>query len=835
MLALTKWLIRRATWIVWIAMLLSIVGGYYSVHLYKNLRTSFEELLPNTARSVVDLNKVANRMNSTENLAILVFSTHHKESKRFVDDLSSEIEKQLKNYISRVEYKITGEIAFFKERRALFMSVSDLLKVRNYVRDRIDYEKDIRNPLNIFAETKLSEPELDFDKLTRKYNDKVPDYIRFPDGYYASRDQNIRVVLAYVAGRALGIENAMALREGVDRIIHQLNPKSYADDIQIKFTGDVQNLLEERASLIADLEESTIIVAILVTFAMLVFYRNIRATSALVLSLFAGTLWTFGVSYFMVGYLNANSAFLGSIVLGNGINFGIVYLARYLEERSMNLSHFEATHTAITRTMTGTLTAALAAGLSYGSLISTQFRGFRQFGFIGLIGMILCWIASYSVMPALLTLMERHKPLDVSGAAHHRKGLFSHGVAKLVDKFPKAIVVISVLLSLASVAAITTHKGSILEPDTSKLRDKRSMESGSGFLSHYLDIIFGRYISPIVLAPESRADAKEIARRLKQLKEEKGPSTMISNVYSIDDFVPKYQRRKIEILREIKSNLRPEFLQYLSKRDRKIAFEFLRPAVFHPFGIPDLPWLVRARFEEGDGSLGKVVLVEPINDEYKLHEINHQVHFLNELHQVADAVEPGTPIVGQLPVTVDIFYSVSRDGPRATALAFAAVVLLVIILFRHARTIFQCLLALGLGVIWLAGVVMEWNLKINFLNFIALPITFGIGVDYGVNIFQRYRIEGRGSILKIVATTGGAVSLASLTTMIGYGSLLLAGNRAFFTFGRLAVLGEVCCLLAAIFSLPAYIRHREIRWEQKEQLRLKLEQQEAAKERPKAA
>jgi predicted RND superfamily exporter protein len=105
----------------------------------------------------------------------------------------------------------------------------------------------------------------------------------------------------------------------------------------------------------------------------------------------------------------------------------------------------------------------------------------------------------------------------------------------------------------------------------------------------------------------------------------------------------------------------------------------------------------------------------------------------------------------------------------------------------------------------MSGIVMATQFKINFLNFIAFPITFGIGVDYGVNIFQRYRQEGRGSISKVLRQTGGAVGLCSLTTVIGYGSLLIAQSQAFVSFGVLAVLGELTCFTAAIIALPALL------------------------------
>ena len=101
-------------------------------------------------------------------------------------------------------------------------------------------------------------------------------------------------------------------------------------------------------------------------------------------------------------------------------------------------------------------------------------------------------------------------------------------------------------------------------------------------------------------------------------------------------------------------------------------------------------------------------------------------------------------------------------------------------------------------------------LRINFLNFIALPITFGIGIDYGVNVFSRYLLERRNkpppeASLAAIASTGGAVVLCSLTTIIGYTSLLFARNGAMISFGRVAILGEVTCLFAALFVLPAWL------------------------------
>jgi predicted RND superfamily exporter protein len=113
--------------------------------------------------------------------------------------------------------------------------------------------------------------------------------------------------------------------------------------------------------------------------------------------------------------------------------------------------------------------------------------------------------------------------------------------------------------------------------------------------------------------------------------------------------------------------------------------------------------------------------------------------------------------------------------------------------------------SLVLGVLWLAGASRLLGIHVNFANFIAFPITFGIGVDYSVNVVSRWERDGSKDILGAVRSTGAAVALCSLTTIIGYSSLLMAQNRALFLFGLLAVLGEITSLAVALVSFPALV------------------------------
>lgn len=801
---IAKIVLRRPGTVSIVGTLLAVVGSYYSALLYMNLRPDMEELLPTTARSVIDLQSVTQRLDSIETLVVLTFSKDKQASKRFVTDLAGKLDTVPKDLISSVEYRIDREIAFFKDRRALFIELKDLENIRNFIRDRIQYEKQLYNPLNIFSSSDLPEPQLDFDAVIKKYAKRSSGFDHFPDGFYATEDEAVRAITLYMPGRSSDIVRARNMKAAIEANVKLLDPKSYAPDLEVKYTGNIQNLIEESDALLEDLELSTIIVILLTTVAMLVFYRSFRATFALIISLFCGTFWTFGSSYFLVGYLNANSAFMASIVIGNGINYGIMMLARYLEERRLGKNNMHSTWIALRKTAGPTLAASFAAGLAYGSLILTDFRGFKQFGVIGLVGMTLCWMSAFILLPAYLTLLDRVKSLAPRSATPP-KSYFAEGVARLVDRYPGTLFLASSVAVGLSVFAISGYSNNIIEMDMTKLRDKRCLEQGSGAIYHYIHDIFRRYLSPVVVLPRDRENARKITANLKEMVKKQGDAAMIESIQTLDDFIPKDQAAKVAVLREIEKLLPPRILSRLGPKDQLLARELLSPKSFQTFTEKDLSPLILSKFTEKTGQIGNLVLIN--NKEGRAADkADELMQYVSEIRATADAIEPGAPVAGVLPITADMVTAIVKDGPKATMLAFGAVVLLVTVLFRNIKTILLCLFALCIGNLWLAGLIFHYDIKINFLNFIALPITFGIGVDYGVNVFQRFREEGPGSIVSVVRNTGGAVALASLTTMIGYGSLLIAGNQAFVSFGLLAVLGEITCVIAAVVTLPAFLK-----------------------------
>jgi len=140
----------------------------------------------------------------------------------------------------------------------------------------------------------------------------------------------------------------------------------------------------------------------------------------------------------------------------------------------------------------------------------------------------------------------------------------------------------------------------------------------------------------------------------------------------------------------------------------------------------------------------------------------------------------------------------------ATGASFVAVMIVVILATRSKLGAFGVLLALVMGVTCLVGAAAFSNIRLNFFNFIALPITFGIGCEYPFNVYDRVRLL-KGDVPAAVARTGGAVALCSYTTTVGYGSMLFSDNQALQSFGRLAMWGEIACTVTALFFLPSLL------------------------------
>ncbi|HWE26284.1 MAG TPA: MMPL family transporter, partial [Myxococcales bacterium] len=383
---LADFTMRRPWTILAAGALVLAVSAPFAARLYGDLRTDLRELLPQGAPSAVALRELENRIGGLSSLAVVVRTDDLKAGERFVDALASRLTALPKKLVARVFWRIDDEKAFFEAHGALYASTSDLERFRDVLRNQIAAAKRAANPLFVDLEDEEQpKPEADaaLEESIGRLRSAFGRLDHFIDGYLAGEGGQTLVVQVYPPGAATSLEDDQRLFNAVRGAVAELDPRSFHRSIRVGYGGEVRAIIENQENLVRDLLFSSVLVLLAVAAVLVVYYRSWRSIPLLVLPLFTGVAATFAISRGVIHYLNPNTAFLGSIIVGNGINAGIILLARYFEERRRGVEVAVALPSALKTTWVATFAASAAAAASYGSLGAVSFRGFNQFGFMG--------------------------------------------------------------------------------------------------------------------------------------------------------------------------------------------------------------------------------------------------------------------------------------------------------------------------------------------------------------------------------------------------------------------------------------------------------------------
>jgi predicted RND superfamily exporter protein len=154
--------------------------------------------------------------------------------------------------------------------------------------------------------------------------------------------------------------------------------------------------------------------------------------------------------------------------------------------------------------------------------------------------------------------------------------------------------------------------------------------------------------------------------------------------------------------------------------------------------------------------------------------------------------------------TYEASRQMKRSYEQAAWYALSAILMVLYLDFRSLRHTLLAMLPLGLGILQLFGILGLLDVPLNPANMIVLPLILGIGIDDGVHVIHDFRRQ-RGPY-RISASTASAVLITSLTTMVGFGSLMIASHRGLQSLGRVLTIGVSCCLFTSLVMLPALLR-----------------------------
>ncbi|HEY3352221.1 MAG TPA: MMPL family transporter [Polyangia bacterium] len=798
---LADFIVRRRYLILAVALVATVLAGWRASKL--QLRTDFSELLPEKDPAVVVLREMGKRIKGLSTLVVVIESPDPEANKKAVAEVVQRVKALNAPQIHDIEWGVQREQEFTRHNKYLYASVAQLEDAHDAIRREILKRK---NPAYVDLGGPDSEP---LGKKREQIDKQEKDLLgRFPEGYFALKDRSLYAVVVRVGESIFGEHAGEKIDQQVRKAVGQIDARALHPAMKIGFTGDIISGIEERKALEDDLVLATGICVTLVCLVIFLFYGRKRAVPFAVIPALMGVAFAMAFAQLAFGYLNAATAFMASIIIGNGINYAIVLMARYEEERRAGRDVRDAMAIAMGTTWGATAVASLGAAIAYGSLAITSFRGFTQFGYIGFVGMVLSWLATFTVLPALWATFD-HRRAD-QAMPKIRGFALAAPLGRLTVRHPKLLAGLGLAITVAAIVPLRSYLRDPFEYDFRNLRNQRSRYSGAGKLSYKLDPIFGRSLSPSFILADDPSQAEEIRR---VLREQDKKYNVVGDIKTVNDFLPggpAVQQQKLEILASIRKLIDTNS-KLLDDKERADVLAFRPPDDLKLLAPQDLPISIRRYFTESDGTIGRPVAYyarEGISI-WNGHTLIKLAAVTQEL-RLADGKTVRSS--GSPAIFAGMMNCILRDGPIATVASFLGVVLLVVLLtFRRGGGGLMILGTLVVGVLWMIGAAAIGHVRINFLNFIALPIAFGIGVDYAVNLQLRYRLEGPGRVEATVAATGGAVALASLTTIIGYAALLVADNKALRSFGLLSIIGEFACLAAALLIQPAVLHLLERR------------------------
>ena len=621
--------------------------------------------------------------------------------------------------------------------------------------------------------------------------------------------------------------------------------------VSIGVTGEPVLLDDELRQSEADMKIATLITLALITIMFFFAYGEVSRPLLALVALLASVVVSLGVTTVTIGHLNIISQAFIVMLLGLGIDFGIQFLGRYEEEVQRGKSSEEAVEITLTTTGKALLTGGGTTAAAFFAMCFNDFTGLTELGWIAGTGVLLALWASLSILPALLLWRDRHgikgtgKKLQlVQGAVWDRKLTFhpylaltlAAGISLFAWQQSKKVAFDHNLLHLQNPKMesvrltqelLNTGEGSLIYgvvmADSVEQADELAVK-----LSELSTVSKVRTLGDLV--PQDQQKRMEEVSRIARVA---GEITLGSGAESSVD-VPK-AKRDLEFLLESSQEGAKQAKQYigLSGRARQAVttFEKLIPPLERavaaldklsleeakkrldrhqvklvgsitqnlgwlktqrgdrPLTVEDLPVQLRQRYLSNQGKV--LIEVVPSVDVW---ERKPNEEFVAQVQKIAPGVT-GTPVMNLQYIDL-----LMKSYIQASFYAAGVILILIFLLFRNVKDLILTLLPLGLGILWLFGALGLFHIELDPANIVTLPMILGIGVAYGVYVMDRYREEG--GIRIFASSTGKAVVLSALTTLFGFGSMLVGQYRGLVSLGLVMSLGVIFTLISALLVLP---------------------------------
>jgi len=679
------------------------------------------------------------------------------------------------------------------------------------------------------------------------------------DGYMVDEERGWVLMLAYVKG----VEGSFN-REGAAIELIQERIDGVSEEIPgvtVGITGTPALNSDEMASSLQDMTRAMVLALVLVTVLFVGGFGEARRPLIAVVVLGIGVVWTLGWLCLTVGHLTILSMAFGSILIGLGIDFGIHMVARYETERRIGSGPGPALEKSLQRVGRAILSGGITTAAAFLALGLSRFRGIKEFGWIAGWGVLFCLVAALVLLPTLLLLMDRKRGnKDKEAGLKEKKPLLERALG-WPARHPKWSLAVAVCLSVSALLSwdkigfdynllhlqakgteavewelkLVEAQGnsSIFAVDMvdsleearqrAKQYEELSLVSRVESLASLLpadpaermleisrlkpllkDVVLTREARP---APSAKRIQRWVSKIRFKLREEEGQTADFAAEASMTalppgDTVSGARVRTEQVLRALEAAEEQAVGSNLAQYQERLFFDFQRKMEILlasldplPVTLEGLPGLLKRRLL---GTSGKWLLqIYPKEDVW---ELEAQRPFVEQIRSV-NAEVSGTAVVNY-ESTKSLLDAYLQGGLYAVC----AILVILFLDFRHPLLVLFALVPLAMAALWSLLGMRILGIAFNPANLVIIPLLVGIGVDNGIHVVRHFLGSDSPDAEIAGTSTGRAITLSTLTTMAGFGSLMVARHQGIYSIGALLTLAMASCLLASLVVLPSILR-----------------------------
>ena len=665
-------------------------------------------------------------------------------------------------------------------------------------------------------------------------------------GYHVFQDGKMFVILVHprLADKVAAPDHHAATIPKIRRVI--AGARQEFQDVKISLTGEPVLDYDEMVVSERDARQSSILTVILIAVVIVFGFRDWLRMLLSICCLVLVIAITMGYTTLVIGHLNIITITFAVMILGLGEDLGVQFISRYEEELTHGKRRADAIRGALESTGPSIITAGVTNAAAFFAMALSGFRGVLELGVIAGGGMLLATLGMTLLLPALLLTVRRrnertHLPVQVKVTAFERfillrpwltvsicagitlaamalgwRAQFDYNVLKLqsrglesvdtelrllkadaestifasvvCDSFAETRQLQHSLTGLPTVATVHSIAELIPDDQTAKAPVIQQIVERVGQVTFAVpEFQPGDADSVISALGSLRIHASKLAREAAERGDRQAEQVLTPLAGTLKDVRTKLQAAEPAQLTQRLGAYEKRFYEDLKTQLALLAKQSDRPMTVADV-TPDLRHVLV-------GKTGKfLVRVFPKDNIWERQPLEK---FVREVQTVAPKVT-GTPL--GLYEFVEIL---QRGYIKAALWAFLVIAVMVFVDLRGGLATVLTLVPLVVGTIWMIGAMALLHIQFNPANILTLPLMVGIGVAYGVYIIQRYREDGEASFFG--KSTGRAVMLSALTSVIAFGSLLTGAHRGICSLGLVMTIGVLACLVSTLTLLPALL------------------------------